>query len=117
MLLALAVCAGVGESVKDISHLTKINPPGGVRGGSLLNRRTGARPESLPPDPAAFLVDVEVEGTSDGQPKQALGTFTLKVNPTWSPQAAARFKEARTLSSSRGPPNTHHCCHRVPPSY
>eukprot|EP01043_Picozoa_sp_COSAG02_P088764 COSAG02_NODE_25834_length_647_cov_1.726277_1_plen_110_part_00 len=99
MLLALAVCAGVGESVKDISHLTKINPPGGVRGRSVLNRRTGKRPESMPPDPGTFLVDVEVEGTRDGQPKQALGTFTLEVKPTWSPRAAARFKEARALPS------------------
>ncbi len=98
-LLALALCAAVAESVKDISHLTKVNPPGGVKGRSVLNRRTGKRPNSMPPDPDAFLVDVEVEGTKDGEPKQALGTFTLEVNPTWSPRAAARFKEARTVSS------------------
>lgn len=94
LVLALALCVNVAESVHDISHLTKVNPPGGIS-GSLLTRRKLPRPETLPPDPAAFLVDIEVEGTRDGQPKQSLGTFTLKVNPTWAPLAAGRFKEVR----------------------
>ena len=96
--LSLLLC--VSEGVKDISHLTKVNPPGGIQ-GTVLNRRTNPRPESLPPDPDAFFVDMLVEGTKEGRAKQTLGSVTLKVSPSWAPKAAARFKEVGARTDRR----------------
>ena len=56
-------------------------------------------PKTVPdpdPDPTAFLVDFEIEGTVDGVRRQPMGTFTLRVSPNWAPIGVERMRLVRT---------------------
>lgn len=54
------------------------------------------------PDPTAFLVDFEIEGTIGGVPRQPMGTFTLKVSPNWAPIGVERMRLVRAWISQPG---------------
>lgn len=70
-------------------------PGGRGRGASVDTDEPYVDPKTVPdpePDPTAFLVDFEVEGTVDGVRRRPMGTFTLKVSPNWAPIGVERMR-------------------------
>ena len=108
-LLLLLLDGEASAKKKKASRGTKkTQPPEGLPGGPggrgrgppgmgepYVDPKTVPDPE---PDPTAFLVDFEIEGTVGGAPRQPLGTFTLKVSPNWAPIGVARMRLVRVTT-------------------
>ena len=105
LLLLLSGDASAKKSKKRTGSKKKDQPPEGRPGGPggrgrgppgmgepYVDPKTVPDPE---PDPTAFLVDFEVEGTVDGVRHQPIGTFTLKVSPNWAPIGVERMRLVR----------------------